>query len=223
VREYQQFCGLARALELVGGRWSLLVVRELLTGPKRFTELEQGLPGIPTNVLSSRLRELEEAGVVERAFQAPPSRSVVYALTPYGLDLEEPLMGLGLWGARALGEPTSDFHFSLSALAIGLRAALQPERAKGPDRLFEIRFDDKRLHVLVGNGRVSFPPEAPSKPNVVLETAPEVFAELFAGHLDIDSAIASGRARIAGSKREARRFFAIFRLPARETTAVSQP
>ena len=86
-RGYGQYCGLAKALELIGGRWALLIVRELLTGPKRYTELQHGLPGIPTNILSSRLRELEEAGLVERSLLAHSS-SVVYGLTAYGLDLK---------------------------------------------------------------------------------------------------------------------------------------
>lgn len=218
-RGYGQFCGLARALELVGARWSLLIVRELLTGAKRFTELEQGLPGIPTNVLSSRLRELEEAGLVQRTLLARPSSSVGYELTAYGLELEEPVVRLGLWGSKALGRPTESDFFSVGALAIALRAAFHPEQAKGHDLVFEIRLGGHALHVSVTDGQVSFPAESQSEPHLVLETAPEVFAELLTGSLDIDSAVASGRTQVHGPKREARRCFGIFRLPSREQAA----
>ena len=132
-RRYGQYCGLARALELVGGRWSLLIVRELLTGPKRFSELEHELPGIATNVLSTRLRELEEAGLVRRSLLAPASSSVVYGLTPYGLALEEPIVHLGMWGSRSLGKPEEGDFFSPGALAIALRGAFRPAEAKGDD------------------------------------------------------------------------------------------
>jgi len=112
-RGYGQYCGLARALELVGGRWALLVVRDLLSGPKRFSELQDGLPGIPTNVLTSRLRELEEAGIVERRLLAHPGGGVAYALTNYGLELEEPILGLGFWGAKTMGSPCEGDFISM--------------------------------------------------------------------------------------------------------------
>ena len=106
-RGYGQYCGLARALELVGSRWTLLIVRELLAGPKRYTELAQGLPGIPSNILSSRLREMEDGGIVERALEPRPSTSVVYTLTAYGQELEGPMTALGLWGVKSLPPPTT--------------------------------------------------------------------------------------------------------------------
>ena len=214
-RGYGQYCGLAKALELVGGRWSLLIIRELLTGPKRYTELQHGLPGIPTNILSSRLRELEEAGLVERSLLAHSS-SVVYGLTGYGLDLEEAVVRLGVWGSKSLGRPSEDAAFSLSALALAMRGAFDPAKATGRDFLLEIRLGEERpLVVMVSEGRVSFPPEPPSSP-IVLETEPEVMSELLVGSLDLRAAVASGRAKLDGSVREATRFFEVFRLPARE-------
>lgn len=212
-REYGQYCGLARALELVGSRWTLLIVRELLTGPKRYTELAQGLPGIPTNVLSSRLRDLEDAGLVQRELQARPSTSVAYTLTPYGLELEEPVERLGLWGAKSLGKPTSRDTFSMAALSIALRATFNSDAAQRPDLLVEIRFEHQRLHVHIRDGRLTFPPQPPDEPHLVLTTAPNVFAELFGGYIDVDSAISSGRLRLHGPKRDARRFFRLFHLP----------
>src|SRR5437764_13643685 len=98
-RTYGQFCGLARALELVGERWAMLIVRDLLVGPRRFTDLSRGLPRIPTNILSERLKELEDAGVVHRRVLPRPIGSVVYELTAYGADLEDAVKLLGRWGA----------------------------------------------------------------------------------------------------------------------------
>src|SRR5579864_4500846 len=103
-RGFGQFCGLARALELVGERWALLIIRDLLVGPRRFTDLRRGLPRIATNVLAERLKELEEGGVVRRRLLPRPAASVVYELTEYGSQLEAAVTQLGLWGARAMGQ-----------------------------------------------------------------------------------------------------------------------
>jgi DNA-binding HxlR family transcriptional regulator len=209
-KTYGQYCGLARALDLVGGRWSLLIVRDLLIGPKRFSELEQGLPGIPTNVLASRLRELEEAGLVRRSLLARGSSSVVYQLTPYGLELEEPLIALGRWGAKLLGEPQAGDAFSPSSFAIGLRATFRPDIAGDRELGFEIRFGDRSLRVAVSRGRLTFPSDPTWEPRVVLECGPEVLSSILAGRLDLEHALASGSMQITGPKRDARRFVQLF-------------
>src|SRR6266511_138144 len=213
-RGYGQFCGLARALDLVGGRWALLVVRDLLTGPKRFTELQEGLHGIPTNVLTSRLRELEEVGIVERRVRAHPGGGVDYALTEYGLELEEPVLQLGFWGAKALGPPEKDDFISVDSLALALRGAFRPEKARGPKRLYEVRIDGKPLRIGVKGGKVAVPavsPGEPVEPDVVVETAPGVMSELLTGAVDVDAAIDSGRVQLDGDRVEARRLFEMFR------------
>src|ERR1700730_8022475 len=107
-RAYGQYCGLARAVEIVGERWVVLIIRDLLVGPKRFTDLHRGLPRMPTNVLTSRLRELESGGVVRRRVLPRPAGSVIYELTEYGTELEDVLIGLGRWGAKLLHEPRPD-------------------------------------------------------------------------------------------------------------------
>ena len=96
-KSYGQYCGVARAMELVGERWALLIVRDLLVGPKRYTDLRAGLPKIPTNVLATRLKELEQGGVVARRVEPSPSRAIVYELTPYGADLDQVVLALGRW------------------------------------------------------------------------------------------------------------------------------
>jgi DNA-binding HxlR family transcriptional regulator len=216
-RGYGQFCGLARALELVGSRWTLLVVRDLLTGPKRFTDLEHGLLGIPTNVLASRLRELEDEGLVERSLVARTS-SVVYRLTPYGRELEGPLVALGMWGAKALGEPDETKVFNLSALMLALRGRFRQERAGSRDLAVEIRLRGDTLNVLVSGGRVEFPTELPSKARLVIEVTPGVVASLLHGSTDVPTAVESGRLRVDGPVREAGRFFEMFRIPVSEPT-----
>lgn len=213
-RGYGQFCGLARALDLLGGRWALLVVRDLLTGPKRFSELQEGLPGIPTNVLTSRLRELEEAGIVERRMQAQPGGGVAYALTGYGMELEDPVLRLGFWGAKTMGSPCEGDFVSVESLALALRGAFRPEKARGAEALYEVRVDGKPLRVLVESGRVSAPATSTKEPAVVVDTDPGAMSELLTGNLDLDDAIESGRVRLEGGRAEAKRFVEIFRFPA---------
>lgn len=219
-RGYGQFCGLARALELVGGRWALLVVRDLLTGPKRFSELQEGLHGIPTNVLTSRLRELEEVGIVERRVQAHPGGGVAYALTEYGLELEEPVLQLGFWGAKTMGPPCEGDFVSVDSLALALRGAFRPDRARGPQRVYELRIDGKPLRVAVRSRRASVPAESPNEPDVVLETDPGVMRELLSGSLPVDDAITSGHLRVDGERAEARRFVEMFQFPSTEDVTV---
>src|SRR5262250_1013315 len=119
-RSYSQFCGVAHALDLVGERWALLVVRELLGGPRRFTDLAKGLPGIRTNILTSRLKELERAGVVQRRTLPPPAASNVYELTEYGRELEPIVLSLGRWGAKTLGPPDPGWSFRPGGLSLML-------------------------------------------------------------------------------------------------------
>ncbi|RKS75640.1 DNA-binding HxlR family transcriptional regulator [Motilibacter peucedani] len=125
-RDYGQYCGITRALELVGERWALLIVRDLLVGPRRYGELAAGLPRIPTNILASRLKELQEAGIIRRA---PRSRVIVYELTPYGRELEPVVVALGAWGAKALGDPRDDQVITPDSMTMALRTAFRPEVA----------------------------------------------------------------------------------------------
>jgi DNA-binding HxlR family transcriptional regulator/putative sterol carrier protein len=219
-RCYGQFCGLARALELVGGRWALLIVRDLLTGPKRFGELQEGLPGIPTNVLTSRLRELEEADIVGRRLLGRPGGGVVYELTDYGRELEDAVLRLGFWGAKTMGAPKADDYISMDSLALALRGAFRPERARGPQRLYELRVQGRVLRVEVKDEQVSVPAPAEAEPDVVVDVDAERLSELLTGRLDVDTALASGRLHIAGDPREARQLFEMFRFPVAEDERV---
>src|SRR5919108_2398081 len=151
-RTYGSYCGIAYALELVGERWALLVVRDLILGPKRFTDLRRGLPRIPSNVLSSRLKELEYAGIVRRRLLARPQTGVIYELTEYGRELEDILLRLGLWGARLLGEPRPDDTVSADSLMLALRATFQPETSAGLHATYELRLGEIVFHARVDDG-----------------------------------------------------------------------
>ena len=121
-RSYNQYCGIARALDLIGERWALLVIRELVLGPKRFTDLRRGLPDIATNVLSQRLRELEQDGIVTRRQLPPPAASNVYELTEYGQELVPIMLALGRWGASTLGARLPEQTLEPEWLAVALKA-----------------------------------------------------------------------------------------------------
>src|ERR1700736_4548362 len=151
-RSYGQFCGFARALELVGERWALLVVRDLVLGSKRFTDLRRGLPRIPTNILSARLKELEDAGVVRRRVLPRPATGVVYELTEYGQELDDIVLRLGLWGARSLGEPGPEDIVTTDSLVLALRAPFLPEAARELQATYELHLGDVVVHARVDRG-----------------------------------------------------------------------
>jgi DNA-binding HxlR family transcriptional regulator len=209
-REYLQFCGLAHALELVGGRWSLLIVRDLLSGPKRFTDLRAGLPGIPTNVLSTRLRELEDAGVIRRQVQPRPSSGIGYELTEYGALLEEPLIALGMWGARSMGPPQAGAFSSVHALSLGLRGMFHPDRARGHTARYELRIDGQHLPVSIDDGALRFDNPDGSQANVVIETDAGTMFAMLTGRRTLREAISTGDAGVEGRRTEAQQFFEIF-------------
>jgi DNA-binding HxlR family transcriptional regulator len=158
-REYGQYCGVTRALELVGERWALLIVRDLLVGPRRYGELAAGLPRIPSNILAARLKELQEAGIIRRA---PRSRVVVYELTPYGRELEPVVLALGAWGFKAMGDPREEQIVTPDSMTMALRTAFRSSVAAGlpttayvarfgPDELL-VRVEGPTLHVTRGDG-----------------------------------------------------------------------
>src|SRR5215217_5304446 len=138
-KRYDQYCPIARALDLIGERWSLLVVRELMHGPKRYTDLVDHLPGIGTNILASRLRDLEACGIVAKRTLPPPAASRVYELTDYGRELKSVMRELALWGARSLGPPTDDAELFPGWLANAVDVVLAPLAPRGR---FEFRCGD---------------------------------------------------------------------------------
>src|SRR5215218_8619078 len=144
-RSYGDACRFSHALDLVGERWALLVVRELLLGPKRFTDLRTGLPNASTNILAERLRDLEQNGVVRKRKLLPPLGGSVYELTEWGRELEPIVTRLGAWGARSPFPPEA-MEIGPDSIVLALRSLFDPERAAG-DVTFEIRFGEAVFHV----------------------------------------------------------------------------
>src|SRR5215212_1688287 len=146
MRTYGDGCAIARGLDLVGERWALLVVRELVLGPKRFTDLKKGLPNASPNVISERLRELERAGVVTRAKLPPPAASRVYKLTDWGRELEDILILLGRWGART-PPPPPDAPMGADSMALALRGLFDSDAAEGLRASYELRLGEDRFRI----------------------------------------------------------------------------
>lgn len=173
-RGFGQYCGLARALELIGERWTLLIIRELLARPARYTDLVEDLPGIPTNLLSTRLKELEEAGIVERRIARAPQRGVVYILTPAGEGLEPSVLTLARWGHARLGEQRPGELVPPSSLALALRARFSPGAVPGLSASWEIRSAGVVLHAAVADGLIETGMgPAPFEPDLVIAIASE--------------------------------------------------
>lgn len=211
-RQYGQFCGLARALELVGERWALLVVRDLILGPKRFTDLRRALPRIPSNILAARLKELEAGGVVCRRALPRPGGGVVYELTDYGRELRDIVLRLGAWGARSLGEPGPDDIVTAESMRLALEATFQADAARGLSAGFELRMGPHVvLHARVRDGVLETGDGPLPEADLRIETGPGLRA-LLSGEITPDEALASGRMRIHGDRAWLGRFAQVFRL-----------
>jgi DNA-binding HxlR family transcriptional regulator len=174
-KRYDEYCPVAHALSLVGERWSLLVVLELMRGPKRYTDLAESLRGIGTNILASRLRDLEAAGVVKRSILPPPAASRVYELTDYGRELRPVIRELALWGARSLGPPTADHELFPGWLVNALDTVIAP---LAPPGRFEFRVGDEIASLADGEA-FGGPVESP---DVVVEGNPEGVYRMFVEH-----------------------------------------
>lgn len=164
-RNYGQYCGVTTAVELIGERWALLIVRDLLVGARRYTDLKRGLPRIPTNILAARLKEMKESGIVRRApFKG---RGPIYELTPYGRALEPIVLALGRWGFAAMGQPDEGDVITPDSLTMALRTAFQPNAAaRLPSADYEVHVADVALRVRVAEGRLDVVPLAPALPPV---------------------------------------------------------
>jgi DNA-binding HxlR family transcriptional regulator len=208
-KRYAQYCPVAHALELVGERWALLVVRELLNGPKRYTDLAEGLPGIGTNILAGRLRDLERAGVVQRRRLPPPAAATVYELTPYGEELREPLYALARWGARSLGPPTPDDSLMPGWLPNAVRATCAMSE-RMPSSVFELHVDDEVATVRFDDGKPIVAAGASEHATVVIETDPTTLFCIAARELSIKESIEAGALKIQGKRADAERFLSSF-------------
>jgi DNA-binding HxlR family transcriptional regulator len=223
-RSYGQYCGVTTAVELIGERWALLIVRDLLVGPRRYTDLKQGLPKIPTNILSTRLKELQEGGVVRRVPLA--NCGLVYELTGYGRALEPIVLALGRWGFAQMGDPAPEDVVTADSLTMALRTAFRPEVAASvPSADYEVHVGDVALRVQVNGAELRIAQLAPPAPPVggrVPAGEPElVFAagpgirRLISGELTPAEAIdLEVLAVVSGDATLLERFAAVFKIDA---------
>lgn len=199
-RSYNQFCGIAQALDLVGERWALLVVRDLVLGPKRFTDLQADLPGIATNVLVARVRELERNGIVHRRALPPPAAVTVYELTQYGRELEPVLLALGRWGAASLGTPRSEQCIRSGWIGVAMRAYSVPEASAGIRASVELRLEDAVLNVRLDDGAVTVGNGPIEDPSLIVEAASLTLLALLRRIAPAEELIGQGRLRVVGDE-----------------------
>ena len=205
-RRYDDACGTAHALELIGERWALLVLRELMLGPRRFSELRADLPGISANVLSQRLTELERRGLVRRSRLAPPASVQVYEATPWGLEAEPIVQALGRWAARS---PRHDPTLPISGVStlLSFRTMLSAERAGALDARIGFRFGDDQYLAHLADGRIGVARAPVDGADAIVTAEPSTLAAVVYGGQPIDLL------EIEGNRDLVARFVTLFPLP----------
>ncbi len=219
-KHYDQYCPMAHALSMVGERWSLLIVRELLHGPKRYTDLVAGVPGIGTNILAGRLRDLEQCGVVAKRKLPPPAASTVYELTEYGRGLEEVLYALARWGARSLGPPPPDDELYPEWGLNALPALFNPEAARGLTETYVLDVGGDAFTARVVEGHLEATVGAAEDADVVVETDMPTFFALVSGELAPAEAVRRKHASVEGDFDALERCFRVLTF-AQRTPAVA--
>ena len=207
---YEQYCALARALDAVGDRWTLLIVRELVPGPRRFTDLVEGLPGVSRNLLADRLRALEAEGILTRQELPPPAARQVYELSEDGRDLAEAIAPLIAWGARRLGArgPTDSFRVRWAAVAmyfLGDRDAAENVR-----ETYQFLVGSSAFHFTIDDGTIRLRDGTVENPAVTWTTDEETWADIASGKTTARSALSAGALTIDGDKQAAKRLRNIF-------------
>ena len=211
-RSYNDACGAAHALDLVGERWALLVMRELMLGPKRFTDLKASLPGISANVLTQRLEGLEAVGVLVRRKLPPPASAQVYELTPWGYEAEPIFLALGRWAARS---PTHDATLPLSttSLFLSFRTMIDPARAKGMDASIGFCMGDETFRLRLRDGTVEVERGEVAGTDLIVTGAATAIAAVVYGGEPLEAMEAAGALSIEGDRKLAERFITLFPLP----------
>jgi DNA-binding HxlR family transcriptional regulator/putative sterol carrier protein len=207
---YQQFCALARTLDVAGDRWTLLIVRELAPGPRRFTDLVDGLPGISRKLLTERLRTLERDGIVGRQELPPPAARQVYELTDDGRDLAHAMGPLIAWGVRRLGERKPTESFRARWPAVGMAALADREAAKGVSETYQYLVGSSAFHFTIDDASIRLHDGWAQDPAVVLTTDEETWADIASGKISASSAAATGAMTVAGDPQAVKRLRRIF-------------
>lgn len=196
-RSYNHYCGLSYALDVIGERWSMLIVRELVAGPRRFKDLMAGLPGISTNLLTERLKGLEQKGILARRTLPPPAGSTVYALTPLGHSLEPTLLELGKWGSRFVPPTWEDACLlGVGSYALTLKTFFRPELARHVQATYELRIDNEVMHVRIDQGTLEVRQGENLPSHVVVYTQMPVYIRLLTRALSPGAAIDQGLVRL---------------------------
>jgi len=207
---YQQYYALARTLDVAGDRWTLLIVRELTPGPRRFTDLLDGLPGVSRNLLTERLRALERAGIIARHELPPPAARRVYELTDDGRDLAVAMAPLIAWGARRIGERKPGESFRARWPAVAMAGLADPEAAKGVNETYEFLVGDSAFHFTVDDGSIQLHDGRAQDPAVTWTTDEETWVDIASGKITASSAAAAGVLTVAGDAEAAKRLRKIF-------------
>ncbi len=202
-RSYRDACGIARALDVVGERWALLIVRELLLGPQRFSDLRRALPHAASNLVSDRLRELEGHGVITRRTLPPPAGSSVYELTPWGQELEPVVLALGSWGTR-VPLPAAPTTLSATSVLLFLRTAGRPDPEMAP-ALYRLDLAGTTWTVRIEHGQLQVRAGEPAEPDACLRTDPQTLNALLSDPGGLDAAVADGSAAVTGDRPAIRR------------------
>jgi DNA-binding HxlR family transcriptional regulator/putative sterol carrier protein len=200
-RTYGQYCALARAFDVVGERWTPLLLRELAMGPRRYADLQAALPGVGTSLLAQRLKELEADGIVRRRFLSPPAARWVYDLSDDGHDLAAALVPLARWGVKRLGAPQEGETFSLSWMLLFIQETADTEAAAGVHDLYEFHSMGHVFHVTVDDGTVDAQPgPAPRPPDLTVTADLEVLAAMAGGELLATEALATDQVTVDGDE-----------------------
>lgn len=204
-RSYNQFCAGARALDVIGDRWSLLIVRDLLLGQKRFTDLSRSLSGIAPNILSARLKALQDAGVITQTELPPPAPATVYELTEFGRGLEPVLIELVRWGFGLMDSPRPGERVDLTWVLAAIRAMARPEAAPGIKETYEFRLDIGTFHARLDDGTLELEQGAAKDANVTIETDVATFMAIGLGRIEATHAIDRGLIQVIGDRSAALR------------------
>jgi DNA-binding HxlR family transcriptional regulator len=218
-RSYGEACAIARALDVVGERWALLVVRELLLGPQRFSDLRNALPHASSNLVADRLRELLGRGVIDRRKLPPPASSWVYELTDWGRDLEPILLALGDWGSH-VPLPPAPVTLSATSMVIFLRSAARPDPAASPSTC-RLELDDRVWTIRAEAGRLQVQAGEPARPDASLRTDPATLNALLEGSTEFYAAVSDGSVVAAGDLQALRRLVQSVTAPA--ASAIGPP
>ena len=221
LRTYGDGCAIAHGLDLVGERWALLVVRELLLGPKRNTDLRRGLPGASPNVLSERLRELERAGVIRRRKLPPPAGSRIYELTDWGRELEQIVISLGRWAARSPSRPSDAPIVSVDSIILALRSLFDPGAARGLRAGYGLRLGEDRFRIEVADEEIEIVREDAEQADATIDTDPGTLDAVLWKGRSLAEAQRSGELTIEGDKAAVERFLRLFAMP--EPAAAASP